>query len=156
MLPASAVDERTRIDNTLQRLRGARDTLAPKQEPERQLRPPNLIARTERGVADGAFWTVASLSLSALVAGGVTGGLALHAGKESRAFVLGRDGDLSARNHKADQADRLALITDVSFAVGAVGGLTSILLYALRTRMIIEPQASITHTGFMFGVRGSL
>jgi tetratricopeptide (TPR) repeat protein len=156
MLPASAIDERTRIDITLQRLRGARSELLPKQEPERQLRPPNLIARTERGVADAAFWTLASFSLAALAAGGVSGILALRAEKDSRDFVLGRDGGLTDRDQKADRADRLALISDVSLAVGAVGGLTSVLLYALRTRTIIEPQASFSATGFSFGLRGSL
>ncbi|HEX5661509.1 MAG TPA: tetratricopeptide repeat protein [Polyangiales bacterium] len=156
MLPASAVDERARIDTTLQRLRGARSALLPRPEPERQLRPPNLIARVERGVADGAFWTLASLSLAALAAGGVTGIMALRVEKDSRDFVLGREGDLADRDRRADRADRLALISDVSFAAGAVGGLTSVLLYALRTRTIIEPQASVGPTGFTLGVRGSL
>jgi tetratricopeptide (TPR) repeat protein len=156
MLPASAVDERARIDNTLQRLRGARTELLPKQEPERQLRPPNLIARTQRGVADGAFWTLASISLAALAAGGVSGIMALRADKDAREFVLGRDGELADRDRRADRVERLALISDVSLAAGAVGGLTSVLLYALRTRTIIQPQASFSPTGFMFGLRGSL
>jgi tetratricopeptide (TPR) repeat protein len=156
MLPSSAVEERDRIATTLQRLRGARSSLAPRQEPERQLRPPNLIARTERGVADGAFWTLASISLAALAAGSLSGVLALRREQDAREFVLGRDGDLSDRNRKADKADRLAVISDVSLAAGAVGGLTSILLYALRTRVIIEPQASFGPNGFMLGVRGAL
>ncbi len=156
MLPASAVDERARVETTIQRLRGARSSLVPKQEPERQLRPPNLIAHTERGVADTAFWTLASISLAALAAGGVAGVLALQTGHDARAFVLGRDGDLAALDRKADQADRLAVISDVSIAVGAVGGLTSILLYALRTRTIIEPQLSFDLGGVTLGVRGEL
>jgi tetratricopeptide (TPR) repeat protein len=156
MLPASAVEERARIDNTLQRLRGARSTLLPKPEPERQLRPPNLIARTERGVADPAFWTLASGSLAVLVAGGVTGLMALHAERDARDFVLGREGDLDARDRHAERADKLALASDVSFAVGGIGALTSALLYALRTRTIIEPQASFSSAGFSFGVRGAL
>jgi tetratricopeptide (TPR) repeat protein len=158
MLPASAVDERDRVESTLKRLRGARSSLGPKkqEEPERQLRPPNLIARTERGVADAAFWTMASLSLAAFAAGGVSGVLALRTEKDAQGFVLGRDGDLGERNEQADRADRLALISDVSIAAGAVGGLTTVLLYALRTRTIIQPQASFTPTGFTLGLRGSL
>lgn len=157
MLPASAVEERDRVDSTIKRLRGARSSLGPKQEqPERQLRPPNLIARTERGVADAAFWTMASLSLAAFAAGGVTGALALRAEKEARDFVLGRDGDLAERDQHAEHADRMALVSDVSVAAGAVGGLTTVLLYALRTRTIIQPQASFTPAGFTLGVRGSL
>ncbi|HEY6881780.1 MAG TPA: tetratricopeptide repeat protein [Polyangiales bacterium] len=159
MLPSTAVDERARVEGTLARLRGARDTLAPKPAPERpelQLRPPNLIARSERGVADGAFWTLATVSLAALTAGGVLGVMALRDERDALGFVLGRDGDLAARSREADQADRRALMSDVSFAVGAVGGLTSILLYALRTRTIIEPQANVSSAGFTFGVRGAL
>ncbi len=157
ILPATALDERARIDSTLQRLRGARKTMLPKAElAETQLRPPNLIARTERGVADAAFWTLASLSLAALAAGVISGGMALKANKESRDFVLGVDGDLPERNRHADRADRLALISDVSIGAGAVGSLTSILLYALRTRTIIEAQAAVGPTGFVLGLRGRL
>jgi tetratricopeptide (TPR) repeat protein len=155
MLPASEIEERARVDNTIQRLHGARAEL--QQQPERDLRAPTeLTARTERGVADAAFWTLASFSLAALAAGAVTGALALRDEKASQTFVLGADGDLGDRNRLADRADKLALISDVSVGVGAVGGLTSILLYALRTRTIIEPKIEAARGGFILGVRGSL
>jgi tetratricopeptide (TPR) repeat protein len=158
ILPSTAVEERARIDNTLQRLRGARTTLLPRPElePERQLRPPNLIARSERGVADTAFWGLASFSLAALASGGVAGVMALRAQKDAHDFVLGRDGDLAERDRRADRADRRALVSDVFLGLGAVGGLSSVLLYALRTRTIIEPHAALSPNGFLLGVRGAL
>ena len=152
MLPSSERDERERVASTIQRLEGAR------KQPLRPLetRTVPVVVPTERGVADGAFWTVATLSLAALVAGGVMGGLALREEHKTQDFVLGRDGDVAERNTLANRADRLALATDISLASGAVGSLTSVLLYALRTRPVVQPAVSFMQHGWVLGLRGDL
>lgn len=152
MLPADDVVERERASTAIQRLTGARAQAAREKEPT----APALAVRTERGVADGAFWTLASFSLAALVTGAVTGGLALRAERDAQAFVLGRDGDQNALEAKAQRADRLAVTADVTLAIGAVGGLTSILLYALRTRPVIEPRVAIARHGLFLTLGGAL
>jgi hypothetical protein len=107
-------------------------------------------------VADGAFWTLASLSLAALAAGTATGVMALGAEEDAKQFVLGLDGDLNDREHKNQRADKLALISDASMAAGAIAGLTSILLFSLRTRPIIEPGVSLSQQAVVFSIRGEL
>ena len=152
MLPITQVDERERVAGTIQRLEGA------KRHPLRQPEPKTIpvLVPMERGVADGAFWTLASLSFAALAAGAVTGGLAVRAEHEARAFVLGRDGDLAKRSAKADMANHLALASDISVASGALGGLTSILLYALRSRPVATPSFTFLQHGVTFSVQGEL
>jgi tetratricopeptide (TPR) repeat protein len=152
MLPATEVEERERVSGTIERLQGAKRALAKKPKPS----APPVVVRTERGVADGAFWTLASLSLAALAAGTATGVMALGAEDDAKQFVLGVDGDLADRQHKDDRANKLALVSDASMAVGAIGGLTSILLYALRTRPVIEPGIALSQQAVMFSIRGEL
>jgi tetratricopeptide (TPR) repeat protein len=153
MLPVSELSERERVSGTIERLQGAKERLARRPRPSPA--PPPRVT-TERGVADGAFWTLASLSIAALAAGTATGALALRAERDSRRFVLGLDGDLADRQKVARRADRLALVSDVSFAAGALGGLTSILLYALRTKAVLEPTVALEHHGLTLGLRGAL
>jgi len=153
MLPATEIDERDRVSGTIERLQGARRAQANKPKP---MSTPPVITRTERGVADGAFWTLASLSLAALAAGTVTGVLARGAENDAKQFVLGVDGDVAARERTADRADRLALISDASMAAGALTGLTSILLYALRTKPVVEPGVSLSSHALVFSLRGEL
>ncbi|MDB4975712.1 MAG: hypothetical protein JWN48_4053 [Myxococcaceae bacterium] len=152
MLPASETEERARVDSTLQRLQGAKSQ--PLREPETRTVP--VLVPMERGVADGAFWTLATLSLAALAAGSVTGGLALRAEHQTRDFVLGQDGNLRERNHKAEAADRLALASDISVASGAVGALTSALLYALRSHPVVAPELTVVQHGAGLSLRGEL
>jgi tetratricopeptide (TPR) repeat protein len=153
MLPAHELEERERVSGTIQRLQGARRALANKPKP---VTAPPVVARTERGVADGAFWTLASLSLASLAAGAVTGALAGNAEDDANKFVLGLDGDLEDRQRKAERADRLALISDATLAAGAVTGLTSILLYALRTKPVVEPGVALSSHTLVFTLRGEL
>jgi tetratricopeptide (TPR) repeat protein len=153
MLPATEIDERDRVSGTIERLQGARRALANKPKP---VSAPPVITHTERGVADGAFWTLASLSLAALAAGAVTGVLARSAENDAQQFVLGIDGDLAAREHTADRADRLALISDATMSAGAITGLTSILLYALRTKSVVQPGVSLSSHALVFSLRGEL
>jgi tetratricopeptide (TPR) repeat protein len=147
MLPASEQEERQRVAGVIARLRGARTQLArPAPEEDRSHSQP-LVLRTERGVADGAFWTVATLSLAGLAAGAVTGYLALRKAREGRRFVLGLDGDNADRLALADKADRFAYASDGCLAFGAIGGLTAILLYALRSKPVVQPQLSVLRGG---------
>lgn len=154
MLSDDEAGERERASTAIQRLTGARAQAA--REPKQQEPSPPITVRSERGVADGAFWTLASISLAALVTGAVTGGLALRAARETQRFVLGRDGDQAALEAQARRADRLAMTADVTLTLGAVGGLTSILLYALRSRPVIEPRVAIARDGLFFTLGGAL
>lgn len=165
MLPPNESEERQRVMGAIQRLRGAQQHVVRPSEVPVGTVP---VVATERGVADGAFWTVATLSLAAFVAGGVTGGLALREEKSARDFVLGADGDRKEQLALADKADRLALASDASMAFGAVSGLTAILLFALRTKPVMQTglaphtpsifQASVvpTASGWTLSLRGSL
>lgn len=152
MLPVTEVDERERVAGTIQRLEGAQRH--PLREPETKTVP--VLVPMERGVADGAFWTLATLSFAALAAGAVTGGLAVRAEHETQRFVLGRDGDLAQRHAKGETANRLALASDISVASGALGGLTSILLYALRSHPVATPSFTFLQHGVTFSMRGEL
>ncbi len=147
MLPDEEEQERERITTAIQRLQGAKHQL---------VNTPARPVKTERGVADGAFWTVASLSFAALAAGAVTGALAVRADHEAQDFVLGKDGDEHDRQQKVRRADRLAVGSDVALSVGVVGGLTSILLFALRSRPVLEPGMAMLQQGAVFTLRGDL
>ncbi len=148
MLPAAEEQERERITTAIQRLQGAREHVVAAPTP-----PP---VRTQRGVADAAFWSIASLSVAALAAGAVTGALALRAERQARNFVLGKNGDEHERQQKVHRADRLAVGADVALSAGVLGSLTSILLFALRSRPVIEPGMALLHDGAVLTVRGDL
>jgi tetratricopeptide (TPR) repeat protein len=140
LLPEEDTDERERIQSTLRRLAGARDTLArrrpPSPETAGQLRDPQPIRVRERGVADAAFWVTAGIGAALLVGGAVVGILALGAEGQVRDFVLGADGTEEDRLRLADRADTLALAADASFALGAAVSVAAILLFALRERTV--------------------
>ncbi|MFT3921997.1 MAG: hypothetical protein QM778_05645 [Myxococcales bacterium] len=158
MLPANEQAERDRTELTLQRLEGARehvDTTA----------PPATIIERKRGVADGAFWTVASIGGLALIGAGVTGALALTTQHDSDEFVLGKDGGVKGREALVDRADRYALSSDILLLGGAALGVTAILMYTLREQTVREPgppmerfawNVQASPTGVMLGLRGSL
>ena len=154
MLPATELDERDRVSGTIERLKGARRALANKPKPAASTPPP--VVRTERGVADSAFWTLASLSIAALAAGTVTGVMAVGAQDDANQFVLGVDGSAAEREQLAVRADNLALVSDVSVATGALCGLTSILLFALRTKPVVAPGVSVGPHALVFSLRGEL
>lgn len=152
MLPPSETAEHQRVTGAIERLRGAKQHVAkPVQKP-----PPPVLVPLERGVADGTFWTVATFSLAALAAGITTGTLAVREERAARDFVLGIDGDDEERRSIAQRADRLALASDGSLAAGAVGALTSVLLYALRSKPAIEPGVARAAGGWTLTLRGEL
>jgi tetratricopeptide (TPR) repeat protein len=158
MLPANERAERERTVLTLQRLEGARVHVE-------EATPPTVIIERKRGVADAAFWSVASIGALALVGAGATGVLALTTEHESEQFRLGKDGGIKGRNAIVERADRLALASDVLLIGGASLGITAILLYVLRERTVTEPAAPVARfalrvqvwsSGGFLSVRGSL
>lgn len=144
MLPTSERAERERVNSAIQRLEGAREHV---ERPVPSADPTTVIQRvevkTQRGVADATFWTIASLSLAALAASTITGALALRQQKDARAFVLGRDGNLDDRDALERRVERLAISADITGAAAVVGGLTSYLVYALRSRPV-QPSLALT------------
>lgn len=153
MLPPSEQEERQRVAGVIARLRGAKQHVV---RPSAPAPPPPVAWKTERGVADAAFWTVATLSAAALVAGAVTGRLALREERNAQNFVLGRDGTLRDRDDLVNKTDRLALASDGSFLFGAVSGLTAILLYALRSKPVVQPSVALGPSSFSLTLRGEL
>jgi tetratricopeptide (TPR) repeat protein len=142
LLSPDQSEEIARIDSTLQRLEGAREQVVV--EPRPETTPPKLVSPApvrQRGVADGAFWTTASLAAAALAAGGAVGALALEANREASHFVIGKNGDAHERDRKALRADRMALSSDLTLLGGVTLGITALLLYALRHRTAREAAA---------------
>lgn len=154
MLPERERDERERVSGVIQRLQGARKHV--RNEPPPARGQPSVVVRSERGVADGAFWTIATLSLAAFVVSGVSGGLAFRAERSAHKFVVGRDGDGEALYDQVRRADNLALASDIALGVGSLGALTSIFLYTLRTRPVIEPAVGVSGSGISLTLRGAL
>ncbi len=158
MLPAKEQAERERTVTTLQRLEGARAHAAANPPPK-----PVVIER-KRGVADGVFWGVASMSALTLAGGGATGALALKMERDAERFRLGVDGGPHGRDLLVQRADRLALASDVLLISGASLGIAAILLYALRERPLREPTAGARldlsvqawSGGGLFSLRGPL
>ena len=141
LLPPGDVEERARVDGTLQRLEGARSQVA---EPAPPATPP---AKLERGVADATFWTFTVVGAAALAAGGAVGVAALGAEKDVEKFVVEQEGDVDKRRDLEERADRLALTSDMCLLAGAVLGTTAILLYALRQKPARSPPAAKLDVG---------
>lgn len=169
MLPASEVAERERVDSILLRLEGARTQVkpVPAGPPTDSLRNPQLVRPAppvvRRGVADGVFWTTATLGAAALIVGGTTGVFALRTQKRVEDFTVGPDGSLKAHDQLAERADRLALSSDVLLMVGTTFAVSSILLYTLREEAVSSERAgrprlgvSASGQGFAFTLRGTL
>lgn len=131
MLPKGETEERARTLSTLQRLDGARHVVdsAPKAQPTMRV----------RGVADGAFWTLAGLGALSLVGAGTTGALAWVNQKESNDFRLGVDGSAKRRQSLVDRTHRLAVSSDAMLLMGVVLGVTAVLLYSVRERTVAAP-----------------
>jgi tetratricopeptide (TPR) repeat protein len=156
LLPVQEQAERERIALTLQRLEGARvHTAQPNAQP--------LTVR-KRGVADAAFWSVASGGAAALAACATTGVLALTTEHQSERFRLGRDGGEKGRQELIDRADRLALASDAMLVIGASLGVSAILMYALRVRTVtvaptrahLELDVRASREGALLALRGRL
>lgn len=145
MLPQAEHEERERVDAILLRLQGAQEHVGPIAAPPKEvLRPPEPM-RMKRGVADAAFWTMATMGASALVAAAATGALALKEEKDARDFVVGADGTAQELSKSYRRADRLALSSDATLVIGTTFAVTSILLYMLRVQAVpVEGPAEKT------------
>jgi tetratricopeptide (TPR) repeat protein len=156
LLPPGDMEERARVDGTLQRLEGARSQVA--EPPASPAAPPDKL---ERGVADATFWTFTLVGAAALVAGGAVGVAALDAEKDAENFVVEQDGEVNKHRGLEERADRLALTSDMCLLAGAVLGTTAILLYALRQKPARSPpvgrlDAGVSPQGAFLVFRGQL
>ncbi len=146
LLPPEASDERTRVEGTLSRLRGARDWLALRESAEqgtrvelREITEQTIIE--ERGVADGLFWGVLATGAVALVAGGVTGAFALQRQSEANNFELQSPDQRATWENLRSDTETLGLTTDILLGVGGAAVISAGLLYLLRTeRYTIERE----------------
>ena len=120
VLPRSAREERQRTRTTLRRLEGRREVA------EDEADDPG------GGRADALFWVTLAGGAALLGGAAVTGVMALDREDEVTVFVVGRDGSVGDRQSLMDEADNLALASDVSIAGGAALVATSALLYFLR------------------------
>jgi tetratricopeptide (TPR) repeat protein len=163
LLAPDQVEEIARVESTLQRLAGARHQVVP--EPAPAPAQPSGPPRRQRGVADAAFWTLTATATAALAAGGGVGFMALRADQEAEQFTIGEDGDRAEHDALVERADRLALASDITLLGGAALGVTAILLYALRTKPVLEaalpaPRAVVElgacAGGAMLSIRGRL
>ncbi len=170
MLGPDDDEERARVEETLQRLEGARDQVEaemadPQPTPSGGGLEMNAPVRIEeRGVADWLFWGTTLTSVALFAGGAIMGVLALNEESTAQSFVVGADGPLSLRDCIASTADTLALLTDVLFIAGGVAAVSATLLYLLRTRTV-ETHPGYDETsgflttdghGILVGVRGTL
>jgi tetratricopeptide (TPR) repeat protein len=146
MLPPNEHEERDRVDAILLRLEGAQEQVGPIAPPRKEeLREPERPTQMKRGVADAAFWTMATIGASALLASAATGTLALKEEKDARNFVVGADGTAQDLSKSYRKADRLALSSDATLVIGTTFAVTSILLYMLREKAVpVEGHAEKT------------
>ncbi len=165
MLPPDQADERTRTEGAIHRVRGAQRSLAtrltqPPPPPDTtdvgELRDPNQpFTIRQSGVADAAFWATAVASSALLVAGAVTGVLALRRANTADSFVLWYPGDEDERQSIIDEADNLAMATDVLVGLGAVGAVVTVVLYFARDREVeVRPSDADRAPELSFGTDG--
>jgi tetratricopeptide (TPR) repeat protein len=143
LLPPSEVEERARVDGTLQRLEGAR-TQVPDDGPTQPAPPP---PKMERGVADATFWVFTAVSAAAFVSGAALGVAALNAEKDAKGFVLEDSDSIFERRKRVSHTDHLALGSDLCLLAGAVLGTTAILLFALREKPVQSPPRAVLDFG---------
>lgn len=136
-LPAGDSEERRTTQETLRRLRGAKETHGARPQPT----APNSQASTptaegpegpEMGRADTLFWLTGGAGAVLVLGGAVVGALALEKQSTADNFVLGRDGSATEWRTTRDRADQLALGADVLLVAGAAALGGAALLYFLR------------------------
>lgn len=134
LLPASQRKERQDAEATIRRLEGARDELSAQADTSSALREP-IIVEVEAppmGKADLYFWATAGLGVAALAGSAVTGLLALRREQEVRDFVAGPDGSAGERQSIMDEADTLALTTDLLLVGGTLSVASAASLFFFR------------------------
>jgi tetratricopeptide (TPR) repeat protein len=138
-LPESETGEREKTEVTLRRLRGRRaeQATAPQAQPESTPAP---SPEPSAGRADVWFWLSLGAGVASLAGGAVTGVLALQRENDVSHFVVGKDGSLKDHDALIDQANTLALSSDVLVAAGGAFVVTAALLYFLRDDTPEPPQ----------------
>lgn len=134
--PATETEERTRTEQILERLRGAREHAAPPPTVEvvgAIEQGPTFVR--EHGVADGAFWTVlttGAVVTAGAVALGITA-LVLHGDLANRTLSASYPYD----SYQADlsTAQTLGVVADITGGVGGATILGALLLFGLRERV---------------------
>ncbi|MEM9864263.1 MAG: tetratricopeptide repeat protein [Myxococcota bacterium] len=147
-------EEVARAEATLRRLEGAREYLALRESAAPELEPlaPRVEVR-ERGVADGAFWAVLGTGGALLLAGAVTGGVAIRRQNEANDLFAASDDDRQRRADIRDSADQLALTADVFLIGGAAVATSALLLYLLRVRTYEQGAAQVDISPSSVGLR---
>lgn len=164
MLPPEQSDERARTEGAIRRVRGAQRSLANRLTPPPppppgsdigELRDPNQpFTIRQTGVADAAFWVTAIASSALLVTGAVTGVLALGRANDADSYVLWFPGDDTHRQDLIDEANSLAIATDVLVGIGAVGAVVSGVLYFGREREVEVHPSDTESPTFSFETDG--
>lgn len=146
-LPASAKQERDKTRITLHRLEGHRAIAIPAdRDPSAHTQPAAFGAPDARGFgnADAWFWGSLGGGAALLAGAAVTGLLALEREDRIAAFVAGGDGSLGDRQALIDEADRLALASDLLVGGGAALVTAAALLFVLRDADPEPPRATLT------------
>jgi tetratricopeptide (TPR) repeat protein len=151
LLPPAAHEERDKTEKTIRRLQGAKDEQTQQRIARERNAPPKRpsLPAPSAGRADVAFWLVAGTGLALAAGSGVTGVFALRREKAVGDFVLGKDGSFEKREKLRQQADELALASDVMSIGAGVAILSAIVLFFSRTsdsgpveaRVSVSPQA---------------
>ena len=147
--------ERARAETTVKRLEGAKKALPPKTD-DHQPPPPPPDQTPSRGKID--VWTVSAgvLGVGGLTLGTIFG-IAALAGRPSSGFVTGRDGTYQDLKDKADSAQTLARVADVSLIAGAVFTGLAVYLFFGRTNDVRRgtSKPTVTVTVLPAGIGGT-
>ena len=136
LLPPNQHSERDKTEKTLRRLEGAKEEVAA-QRSAADLKGfgPNTTpppAAPTYGRTDPLFWTAAVGGTVLIVAGGVTGLLALQRQHDVSRFVVGPGGTFAQRKSLVSQTKHLALASDLCFATAGAALIGAALRYFLR------------------------
>lgn len=129
-------EEEAEAERIIRRLEGAREYFAIRQAdeaPELRSIHETTVTVTERGVADGLFWGVLGTSFAFGALAAVTGGLALRDRNRANNLQARSQNDVLRRESIRERSEHLALVSDISIGLFAIGSVTSLLLYFLRT-----------------------
>lgn len=157
LLPEDASEEREKTAQTIRRLQGAKDQLAQQKRDAAAVQPPPPSAPSS-GRADAAFWLLAGTGLALAAGGGVTGFLALRSEQQVREFVVGKDGTLADRHDLLQQANELALASDVMSIAAGAAVLSAVVLFFSRSSeeepAPVDASLSLTSAGGTLGFSG--
>jgi len=164
-LPASADEEREKTRVTLRRLQGHRAHVEAEPEPEPSPSQPEPApaqpapppASDGLGRADGWFWLSLGAGVAMLGGATATGIMALDREDAVAEFVVGQDGSLGERQELLDEADRLALASDLLIGGGAALVTAAALLFFLRDADDeTQPEPEVTGAGLGSDGRATL